>query len=457
LAIGDRLKQAWNAFNQKDAPIESDFGNVGPTYYTSAPPDRPRLRFTGERTIISAIYTRVSIDFARLDFRHTLTDDSGRFKEEKDSNLNTCLSLEPNLDQGPSAFLQDIVLTLFDKGCCALVPVDTTKNPHTNETVDIYTLRVGIIKNWYANKVRVSVWNEDTGQRQDVVLDKRFVAIVQNPLYSVMNEPNSTHQRLIKKLSMLDVVDEQSSSGKLDLIIQLPYAVKSETRKQQADKRRDDIEMQLRGSQYGIAYADATEKVTQLNRPAENNLMGQVEFLVKMLYGQLGLTEEVMNGTASESAMINYQNRTIVPIADAVREAMQRAFIGHTGTAKSERIDYYDNPFKLVPLKDLAEIADKFSRNTIFAPNEIRGFMGFRPATDPNADQLGNRNVPPFGDPSGMAAYLSDPTQMDPYGDPAATMQDFGRPSNGQSSNGNGDPPATMADFGLTNNGQPVA
>lgn len=441
------LKRGWNTFRTKETPLEIDFANVGPTYYTSAPPDRPRLRFTGERTILSSIYTRISIDFARLDFRHTETDEEGRFKNEKDSYLNNCLSLEPNIDQGPSAFLQDIVLTLFDKGCCVLVPVDTTKNPNTNALVDILTLRVGIVKNWYPKKVRVSVWNEETGQRQDVVLDKKLVAIVQNPLYSVMNEPNSTHQRLVKKLSLLDVVDEQSSSGKLDLIMQLPYAVKSDARKQQVEKRRDEIEWQLKGSTYGIAWTDATEKITQLNRPVENNLMGQVEFLVKMLYGQLGLTEEIMNGTASEAAMINYQNRTIIPIADAIREAMQRAFLGYIGTKKQEKIDYYDNPFKLVPLGQLADIADKFSRNTIFSPNEIRGFMGVRPSTDPSADELKNRNVPPFGDPN-----------VDPYADPNAnysteppsTLEDFGLSSEGQPS----EPQTTLEDFGLSSKGQ---
>lgn len=408
MAFTDRVKQAWNAFRQQDSPLETDFSNAGQTYLSSAPPDRQKLRFSSERTIISALYTRVSIDFARLDFRHTKTDETGRYVKDMPSNLNTCLTLEPNMDQGPSSFLQDVVLTLFDKGCCAVVPVDTTLNPNTNDIVDIYTLRVGIIKQWYPKKVRISVWNEETGKRQDITLDKRFVAIVPNPLYSVMNEPNSTHQRLIRKLNLLDVVDHQSSSGKLDIIIQLPYAVKSENRKLQAEKRRDDIEFQLRGSQYGIAYADATEKITQLNRPAENNLMSQVEYLVKMLYGQLGLTEEVMNGTASESAMINYQNRTIVPIADAVKQAMQRAFLGHIGTDNLEKIDYYDNPFKLVPLKDLAEIADKFSRNVIFAPNEIRGFIGVRPSTDPTADTLKNRNVPPFGDPSTNSLSVAD-------------------------------------------------
>lgn len=423
MALFDRISKAWSVFRQQENPLENDFTDGAPSYYSSAPPYRQRQRYNSEKTIISAIYTRVSIDYARLDFRHTIIDETGRFVKEKDSRLNTCLSLEPNLDQGPSAFMQDVVLTLFDKGVCALVPVDTTLDPNTNEVVDILTLRVGVIKQWKPQKVVVSVWNEETGKRQDVTLDKRFVAIVYNPLYSVMNEPNSTHQRLIRTLSHLDVVGEQASSGKLDIIIQLPYAVKSDRAVDRAEKRRDDIEMQLRGSQYGIAYADATEKITQLNRPVENNLMSTVEFLVEMLYGQLGLTKEVMDGTANETTMINYQNRTIVPIADAVREAMQRAFLGHVGTKNLERIDYYDNPFKLVPVKDLAEIADKFLRNQIFSANEFRGFIGVRPSTDPKADQLKNANVPPFEDPATGNSYVpssyqsqSPPNQGDQQG-----------------------------------------
>lgn len=285
-------------------------------------------------------------------------------------------------------------MTLFDKGVAALVPVDTTINPQTNEVFDIYTLRVGEIVSWHPKHVRVSVYNEDKGVREDVTLEKRFVAIIENPLYSVMNEPNSTMQRLIRKLSLLDAVDEQSSSGKLDLIIQLPYVIKSEAKRQQAEARKADIEFQLKGSQYGIAYTDGTEKITQLNRPAENNLLKQVEYLTNMLYGQLGITEEVMNGTADEKTMINYFNRTIEPIVDAAKEAMQRSFIGPKGTKNKERIQYFSDPFKLVPISQIAEIADKFTRNEILTSNEIRGIIGVPPASDPKADKLINSNMP---------------------------------------------------------------
>jgi len=285
-------------------------------------------------------------------------------------------------------------MSLFDKGVAALVPVDTTINPNTNEIFDIYSLRVGEIVNWYPKHVRLSVYNEEKGAREEVTLEKRFVAIVENPLYSVMNEPNSTLQRLLRKLSLLDTVDEASSSGKLDLIIQLPYVIKSEARRQQAETRRKDIEFQLKGSQYGIAYTDATEKITQLNRPTENNLLKQVEYLTNMLYGQLGITEEIMNGTADEKAMINYFNRTIEPIVDAVVEAMQRSFLGPKGTDNAERILYFRNPFKLVPVADLAEIADKLGRNEIVSSNEFRGFLGMGPSNDPKADELRNSNMP---------------------------------------------------------------
>ncbi len=317
MAIVARVRQAWNAFLNQNVN-ETVTATYGGASYSSASPSRPRYRYNSERTIISSIYTRLSIDVSAVDFRHVKLDDQGRFEEDMKSHLNDCLTLEPNLDQGPRAFRQDIALTLFDKGCIAIVPVDTTLDPTTNTIVDILSLRVGIIVNWYPKHVRVSVYNEANGTRQEIVLPKEFVAIVENPLYSVMNEPNSTLQRLIRKLSMLDTVDEQSSSGKLDIIIQLPYVIKSEARRQQAEQRRSDIEFQLKGSQYGIAYTDGTEKITQLNRPAENNLLKQVEYLTAMLYNQLGLTEDVMNGTADEKTMLNYFNRTIDPLVDAV-------------------------------------------------------------------------------------------------------------------------------------------
>lgn len=391
MPIADRVRKAWNAFLGTEEPLYLGYGEET---YVGLSPSQPRFRYSNERSIISSIYTRISIDVAAVTFRHVKLDELQRYKEDMKSFLNSCLTLEANLDQGPRAFRQDIVMTLFDKGCAAIVPVDTTVDPNSSEIMDIYSLRVGHIVKWYPKHVRVSVYNEATGKRQEVTLEKRFVAIVENPLYAVINEPNSTLQRLIRKLSILDAVDEQSGSGKLDLIIQLPYVVKSEARRQQAEKRREDIEFQLKGSKYGIAYTDGTEKITQLNRPAENNLLKQVEYLTNMLYAQLGLTEEVMNGTADEAAMINYFVRTIEPIVDAVREAMQRSFLGPAGTEKGEKIHYFKDPFKLVPLSQVAEIADKLTRNEILSSNELRGILGIPPSSDPKADQLINSNMP---------------------------------------------------------------
>lgn len=392
MAILDRMKSAWNAFvGSSDLP---ELNYTAGSSFGSASPSRPRRRHSNERTIISSIYTRVSIDVSDVIFRHVKLDDQERYLEDVKSQLNSCLNLESNLDQSPRAFRQDIALTLFDKGVAAIVPVDTTVNPQTNDVIDIYSLRVGEIVAWYPKHIRVSVYNEEKGRREEITLEKRFVAIVENPLFNVMNEPNSTLQRLIRKLNLLDTVDDQSSSGKLDIIIQLPYVIKSEARRQQAEQRRQDIEFQLKGSQYGIAYTDGTEKITQLNRPTENQLLKQVEYLVNMLYGQLGITEEVMNGTADEKTMINYHNRTIKPIVDAIREAMQRSFLGPVRMMKSERILYFNDPFKLVPMASLAEIADKFTRNEILSSNEIRGYMGIPPSKDEKADQLVNSNMP---------------------------------------------------------------
>lgn len=392
MPILDRVKRAFNAFRSQDEnPLRYDY-SLGPS--NSTRPDRPRLRFFNERSIITSIYTRISIDVAGIALRHIKLDELGRYAEDVKSNLNLCLNLEPNLDQGPRAFRQDVCMTLFDKGVAAIVPVDTVSDPTNNSVFDIYTLRVGEVVEWYPKHVRLSVYNEDKGIREEIVLEKRFVAIVENPLFAVMNEPNSTLQRLLRKLTLLDAVDEQSSSGKLDLIIQLPYVIKSEARRQAAEQRRQDIEFQLKGSQYGIAYTDGTEKITQLNRPAENNLLKQVEYLTTLLYAQLGITEDVMNGTADEKAMINYFNRTIKPILDGVIESMQRTFLGRVGTERSERIVYFRDPFALVPLSQLAEIADKFTRNEILASNEIRGAIGFIPSKDPKADKLVNSNMP---------------------------------------------------------------
>lgn len=391
MAIFDRVKIAWNAFRNNE-PFIVDYGST--STFSSISPSRPRLRYYNERSIVSAIYTRISIDVASVNFRHIKLDPLGRYLEDVDSNLNNCLTLEPNIDQSPRAFRQDIVMSLFDKGVVVLVPVDTALDPNTNEMFDIYSLRVGEVTSWYPKHVRINVYNEEKGIRQEITLAKRFIAVIENPLYSVMNEPNSTLQRLISKLNLLDAVDEQSGSGKLDLIIQLPYVIKSEARRQQAEKRREDIEFQLKGSQYGIAYTDGTEKITQLNRPAENNLLKQIEYLTSMLYDQLGITETVMNGTADEKTMINYYNRTIEPILDAIVEGMQRSFLGRKGVTRSERIHYFKDPFKLVPVADLAEIADKFTRNEILTSNEIRGYMGIHPSKDPKADELLNSNMP---------------------------------------------------------------
>lgn len=392
LPILNRVRKAWNAFLFDNASRPDYSPTIGVSSGES--PHRSRSRYYNDKSIVSSIYTRISIDVAAIAIRHIQLDEQHRYAEDLDSGLNNCLTLQPNIDQGPRAFRQDICMTMFDKGVAALVPVDTDVDPETNAAVDILTLRVGEIKQWYPKHVRLDVYNENRGIREEITLEKRFVAIVENPLYAVMNHPNSTLQRLIRKLNLLDVVDEQSSSGKLDLIIQLPYVVKSPSRKTQAENRRSEIEMQLKGSQYGIAYTDGTEKITQLNRPAENNLLKQIEYLTNMLYGQLGITEEVMNGTADEKTMLNYYNRTIEPILDAIIEAQQRTFIGVPGTKRGERIKYFRDPFKLVPVSALADIADKFSRNEILSGNEIRGFMGLPPSKDPKADKLQNSNMP---------------------------------------------------------------
>ena len=396
MAILNRVKKAWNAFRNTNQ-LEVDFSyetSAASSWYGPGSPSRPRHAIYSERSIISAIYTRISVDVAGLVIKHINVDKDDRYKSDAKSSLNDCLLWEPNLDQSPRPFRQDVVMTLFDKGVAVVVPVDTAVNTETNAISDIYSLRVGEVVTWYPKHVKISVYNENKGIREDVTLEKRLVAIIENPLYAVMNEPNSTLQRLIRKLSLLDSNDELASSGKLDLIIQLPYVIKSEARRQQAEKRREDIEFQLKGSQYGIAYTDGTEKITQLNRPAENNLLTQVEYLTNLLFNQLGLTEDVMNGTATEEAMLNYYNRTIEPIVDAIVESMQRAFLGPRGAQSTQRIRYFRDPFKLVPTKEIAEIADKFTRNEILTSNEIRTFMGIKPADDPKADELVNANMP---------------------------------------------------------------
>jgi hypothetical protein len=395
LGLLDRFKNVWNAFRSYEEDYQEVVYNTGPASYGHRP-DRPYYRISNERSLITSIYTRIAIDVAAFRLRHIKVDDRGRYIENVDSKLNVCLDLEPNMDQGPRAFRQDIVMTLFDKGCAAIVPVDTSVNPALDADFEILTLRVGEIIDWYPHHIRVSLYNEEKGKREEIIVQKDNVAIVENPLYLVMNGPNSTLQRLMRKLSLLDNVDE-TSAGRLDLIIQLPYTIKSEARRQQADKRREEIEFQLKGSQYGIAYSDATEKITQLNRPVENQLLKQVEYLTSLLYSQLGITDTVMNGTADEAAMLNYYNRTIEPILEAIREAMQRSFLGTIKTKRGERIRYVRNPFKLVPINVIAEIADKFSRNEILSPNEIRDFLEIAPSEDPKADKLLNSNMPQLG------------------------------------------------------------
>lgn len=426
MAIGDRIRKAWNAFVsvEQQQAVSPSYGTS--SSYSSSAPHRTITNRYNDRTIITSICTRISIDVADVLLRHVKLDDKGRYLEDVDSQLNFCLTWETNLDQAPRSFRQDIAQTLLDRGSAAIVPVDTTVNPNTRDIFDVYSMRVGTISEWFANHVRTEVWNEAKGRRQEITLEKRYVGIVENPLYSVMNAQNSTFQRLSRKLTLLDAVDEQSSSGKLDIIVQLPYVVKSESRKQQAEQRRTDIEMQLRGSQYGIAYIDGTEKVVQLNRPAENNMLAQVEYLTNMLYGQLGITEDVMNGTADDKTMLNYQNRTIKPIVESIVEAMQRAFLGPAGKERQERILYFLDPFKLVTVKDLAEIGDKFTRNEILTGNEIRGFIGVRPSADPKADQLVNSNMPQpgvkveFG--SGFKEAQEDPENQNQAAKAAETL-----------------------------------
>jgi Phage portal protein len=388
-----QIKRAWNAFRSSEEVIQ-EYYDLGPR--ASTLPPRPKMFMANDRSIVSSIYTRLSNDVSGLDVRHIQLDDKNRYSSDVDSELSWCLLFEPNIDQGPRQFLQDIALTVFELGVAVIVPVDTTMNGE--EIDDVWSLRVGHVVEWMKHHVKVSVYNENLGARQDIVLEKRMVSIVLNPFYAVMNEQNSTLQRLIRKLQLLDVIDEQSGSGKLDLIIQLPYTIKTEARRQQAELRKQDIEFQLKGSQYGIAYTDGTEKITQLNRPAENNLLKQVEYLTNLLYEELGLTKEVMSGTADEKVMINYFNRTIEPVLDAIVEAMQRSFIGKTRTKAGQRVAYFRDPFKLVPISEIATIADKMSRNEILTSNEIRGFIGVQPSTDPKADKLLNSNMPQPGD-----------------------------------------------------------
>ena len=385
----DRLQHGWNAFMGRDPAMHYPY--VGSSY--TVRPDRVRFSRGNERSIVTSVYNRIALDVAAININHCKLDDDGRFLEVIDSKLNSCLNLEANIDQTGRAFIQDVVASMFDEGCVAIVPTDTTFDPKVTGSYDILTMRTGKILDWYPAHVRVRVYNEKTGQKEDILLPKSMVGIIENPLYAVINEPNSTMQRLIRKLNLLDSIDEQSGSGKLDLIIQLPYVIKSDARRQQAEARRKDIETQLAGSKFGIAYTDASEKVTQLNRPVENNLMKQIEYLTSMLYSQLGITQSILDGSADEKTMLNYYSRTIEPIVSAIVDEMRRKFLTKTARAQKQSIMFFRSPFKLVPVNDLAEIADKFTRNTIMTSNEIRQVIGMKPSDDPKADMLINSNL----------------------------------------------------------------
>ena len=388
LTFGSRLKHAFNAFMNRDPTYGKE--SIGPGY--SMRPDRSRLTKGNERSIVTSIYNRIAIDVAAININHCRVDENQRLVENIDSTLNTCLNLEANIDQTGRAFMQDVVMSLLDEGCVAIVPVETSIDPAVSSSYDIWSMRTGKILEWRPEHVRVRVYNEKTGCREDITVPKKTVAIVENPLYAVMNEPNSTMQRLIRKLNLLDAVDEQSGSGKLDMIIQLPYVIKSEARRKQADKRIKDIEDQLKGP-YGIAYTDGTEKIVQLNRPIENNLMKQIEYLTNMLYSQLGITQTVLDGTADEQTMLNYYSRTIEPIISAIVDEMKRKFLTKTARTQMQTIKFFRDPFRLVPVGNIAEIADKFTRNEILTSNEIRQIIGMKPSDDPKADQLINSNL----------------------------------------------------------------
>ena len=388
-SFGSRLKHAWDVFRSRE-PTRY-YSDTGPSYYYR--PDRVRFSKGNERSIVTSVYNRIALDVSSISIKHCKLDENGRYMSDINSGLNECLNLQANIDQTGRAFIQDVVMSMLDEGCVALVPVDTTFNPEVTGSYDIQSMRTGKIIEWYPEHVKVQVYNEKTGKKEDVTVPKGIVAIIENPLYAVINEPNSTMQRLVRKLSLMDVTDEQTASGKLDLIIQLPYVIKTEARRQQADQRRKDIEMQLAGSKYGIAYTDGTEHITQLNRSVENNLMKQVEYLTNMLYSQLGITQTILDGTADEQTMLNYYSRTIEPIISAITDEMKRKFLTKTARTQMQSIMFFRDPFKLVPVNNIAEIADKFTRNEIMTSNEIRQIVGLKPSKDPKADKLINSNI----------------------------------------------------------------
>ena len=418
MSFGSRLKHAWNAFTGN---IQMNYRDLGMGYSYRA--DRPRMSRGNERSIVTSVYNRIALDVAALNVQHVRLDENGRFLSVIDDGLNNCLTLEANIDQTARSFIQDVVVSMFDEGSVAIVPVDTTTDPNVSGSYDIQSLRVGQILDWYPQYIRARVYNEQTGRKEDIVVPKSAVAIIENPLYAVINEPNSTMQRLIRKLNLLDVIDEQSGSGKLDLIIQLPYVIKTEVRRQQAENRRKDIENQLSGSKYGIAYTDGTEHITQLNRSVNNNLMSQIEYLTSMLYSQLGITQSILDGTADEKTMLNYNNRTIEPIISAIVDEMKRKFLTKTARSQHQSISFFRDPFKLVPVNDIAEIADKFTRNEIMTSNEIRQVVGMKPSEDPRADELRNKNL---SAPSGSNQQSEEMpiAEVDSIGDSASDLDD---------------------------------
>lgn len=390
MKFADRIKHGWNAFLNRDPTYNyRDLG--GPSY--GYRPDRMRFTRGNERSIVTSVYNRIALDAASIDIMHVQLDKDDRFESVRNSALNECLTRNANIDQTGRAFIQDVVMSMLDEGCVAIVPVDTTFNPDVTNSYDINTMRTAKIVEWYPAHVKVNLYNDRTGRKEDLILPKKTVAIIENPLYAVINEPNSTMQRLIRKLNLLDVIDEQSGSGKLDLIIQLPYVIKTDARRQQAEQRRKDIEMQLAGSKYGIAYTDGTERITQLNRSVDNNLMKQIEYLTSMLYSQLGITQAILDGSADDKTMLNYYNRTIEPIVSAIVDEIQRKFLTKTAITQKQAIAYFRDPFRLVPVNEIAEIADKFTRNEIMTSNEIRQIVGMKPSKDPNADELRNKNL----------------------------------------------------------------
>lgn len=407
LSFGSRVKRLWNAFTNRDPTTNYSYSSMGSSY--SYRPDRPRFTRGNERSIITSIYNRIALDVAAIEIRHARLDNTGRYKEDINSGLNNCLTLDANIDQTGRAFIQDIVMSMCDEGSVAIVPVDTTDDPTMTNSYDIESMRTGRITQWMPRHVKVEVYNDRTGRKEDLILPKERVSIIENPFYAVMNEPSSTLQRLKRKLNLLDVVDEQASSGKLDLIIQLPYVIKSQARRDQAESRRKDIENQLSGSRYGIAYTDGTERITQLNRPVENNLLKQIEYLTNLLYSQLSINQSIMDGTADEKTMLNYNNRTIEPIVSAIVDEMKRKFLTKTARTQGQSILYFQDPFKLVPVADIAEIADKLTRNEIATSNEIRQTIGWKPSSDPNADVLRNKNL---SEPAGAANQTVNPNQQ---------------------------------------------